>query len=229
MPTRILRDWTDSDAVNSLSAEGERLFVRIIMKADDYGRLSANPRLLRPLLYPLLLDQVREADLQRWIAECVRAGLVRLYSVEGKQYLFVVNFGQRLRNTRQKYPGPPGEDPPQLAASCRNSRPDAESDAEADMGLERNRTVIACDWEGGTGGTNGNEFADSSLLDRLVEFSGSPQSRAFYQKAIRALGAGLVDQAMAEVRMRDRDGSVNDRAKYLTATLQDWMAGRGVQ
>jgi hypothetical protein len=110
MPTRILRDWTDSESVNQLSAQGERTFVRIIMKADDYGRLNANAKILRPLLYPFLLDQVREADLQRWIAECERAGLVRLYSVEGKQYMAVVKFGQRVRAERSKFPEPPPDD-----------------------------------------------------------------------------------------------------------------------
>jgi hypothetical protein len=108
MPNRILRDWTDSDLVNQLTANAERFFVRLIMKVDDYGRQRAEPRMLRPLLYPLLLDHVREADLARWTAECEKATLVRLYVVEGKQYLEVVNFGQRLRNcTRSKFPDPP--------------------------------------------------------------------------------------------------------------------------
>jgi hypothetical protein len=148
MPTRILRDWTDSEPVNQLSADGERTFTRIIMKADDYGRLTANPKLLRPLLYPLLLDQVREADLQRWMNECATAGLVRFYSVEGKQYMSVVKFQQRMRNSRPKHPPPPWkDDPPQVAASCGDPpqvaasrgelRPDSESDSEAGYGGEK--------------------------------------------------------------------------------------------
>lgn len=141
MPTRILRDWTDSEVVNQLSAQGERTFVRVIMKADDYGRLTCNLKLLRPLLYPLLLDQVREADLQRWISECETAGLVRLYSVEGKQYLTVVKFGQRLRRTRAKYPDPSLADPPQVAASCGKSPPEVDSDSEADSDSDEKITT----------------------------------------------------------------------------------------
>ena len=52
MPNRILRDWTDSEPVNSLSVHAERLFVRLIMKADDYGRLTDHPKLLRAMLFP---------------------------------------------------------------------------------------------------------------------------------------------------------------------------------
>ena len=43
MPNRILRDWTDSERVNALTVQGERFFVRLIMKVDDYGRLYGNP------------------------------------------------------------------------------------------------------------------------------------------------------------------------------------------
>ena len=109
MPTRILRDWTDSEAVNALTAQGERHFLRVIMKADDYGRLTGSAKLLRPLLYPLLLDEVREADVQRWTAECVKSGLVRLYEVDSKPFLEIQKFGQRIRAEKSKCPSPDGQ------------------------------------------------------------------------------------------------------------------------
>ncbi len=106
MPTRILRDCTDSEPVNMLTAEAERHFYRLIMKADDYGRLTANPKILRPLLYPLLIEVIREADLDRWGAECASASLVRFYDVDGKKYQQIIKFGQRAR-TPSKCPPPP--------------------------------------------------------------------------------------------------------------------------
>lgn len=108
MPNRVLRDWTDSEPVNTLDAWAERTFARLIMKVDDYGRQRGETKLLRPLLYPLLLDQVREADLQRQLQQVEQAGLVRFYDVEGKRYLEVLNFRQRLRNPKSKHPPPPG-------------------------------------------------------------------------------------------------------------------------
>ena len=108
MPIRMLRDWTDSEAVDKLTADAERLFVRLIMKADDYGCFHANPRLVKSLLFPLK-DGLRDADVSRWIAECEKAGLIRLYEdVAGKPYLEIRNFGQRLKSSKRKYPAPPG-------------------------------------------------------------------------------------------------------------------------
>jgi hypothetical protein len=109
MPNRVLRDWTDSERVASLDVHAERFFVRLIMKADDFGRLTGNTKLLRPLLYPLLLNEIRDSDLQRLIAACVKAGLVRLYEVAGKQYLEIKDFRQRTRADESKFPAPPDD------------------------------------------------------------------------------------------------------------------------
>lgn len=77
---------------------------------------------------------------------------------------------------------------------------------------------------------NGNDVVQNlqtqDLLDRLVEFSDSPGSRAFYQKAVSVLGVGLVEEALGEVRYRAAVGGVNHMARYLTRVLSDWMEGR---
>lgn len=107
MPVRLLRDWTDSAAVNSLSAEAERMFVRLIQKADDFGRYTADLKLLRPYLFPLQLESTREASLERWLHELESARLVRRYVVGGKPYLEIEKFGQRIRSDVSRYPDPP--------------------------------------------------------------------------------------------------------------------------
>lgn len=136
MPNRILRDWTDSEAVNTLSPEAERFFTRLIMKADDFGRYTADPKLLRPYLFPLLLESTREANLERWIAECEKVRLVRRYVVGGKPYLVVEKFGQRIRADVSRFPDPPPTDacPPDdghVAGTCppddRHARPESEA------------------------------------------------------------------------------------------------------
>ena len=40
MPNRILRDYTDSLCFDGIGAEVERLFIRLLTKADDYGRFT---------------------------------------------------------------------------------------------------------------------------------------------------------------------------------------------
>jgi hypothetical protein len=106
MPNRILRDWTDSEAVDLLSIYAERFFTRLIMKVDDYGRYSANLKLLKSALFPLKTD-VRETDVSRWLSECEQSGLVVLYNVASKGYLQIINFKQVLRQKHEKFPSPP--------------------------------------------------------------------------------------------------------------------------
>ena len=107
MPIRMLRDWTDSEAVNCVSCQAEVLFIRLIMKADDYGRFSANPKLLRSLLFPLK-DGFRESDISSWLKEIETAGLIATYQAEGKPLLEIVKFDQRLRARKSKWPEPVG-------------------------------------------------------------------------------------------------------------------------
>ena len=110
MANRVLRDWTASDKVNSLSVHAERFFVRLIMKVDDYGVFYADTRLLKANLFPMLLDSIREADITRWMDECHKAGLVVLYDNTGKRYIQIVDFRQRLDRARSKYPQPSAND-----------------------------------------------------------------------------------------------------------------------
>lgn len=138
MPKRMLRDWTDSEAVNSLSAHAERLFVRLVMKADDYGLLTADVRLLRAQLFPLLLESVREADMQRWIAECEKAGLIVLYEAGNKRCMVIRNFGQRIRDdVKPRHPLPPdyenlqSGDPPRPAENRRDPPPYSKTETKA--------------------------------------------------------------------------------------------------
>ncbi len=132
MPNRILRDWTDSEALSSVSAHAERLFTRVLMKMDDYGCYVGNPSLLRANLFPLLVDRIREADISLWIAECEKAGMVRSYVSGGKQFIFVPKHGQRPRDSVRKHPAPPPEidESPQIAASCGETRPKTKTYSE---------------------------------------------------------------------------------------------------
>lgn len=92
-----------------MTANAEALFVRLIMKADDYGRYFGNPQLLKSYLYPL--KDIRVADISRWCAECADAGLIAIYEVDGKRYIEIQNFGQRLRQkSDSRFPSPPTND-----------------------------------------------------------------------------------------------------------------------
>jgi hypothetical protein len=107
MPNRILRDWTDSYRVEALTAAGERMFVRLIMKVDDHGRFHADPRLVKSACFPLLT--VPDTHVGRWLDELDAAGLIVRYEVAGRKCLSICGFAQRLRAKRAKFPPPDGQ------------------------------------------------------------------------------------------------------------------------
>jgi hypothetical protein len=131
MPDRLVReDILTSDPVNSLSWAGEVFYRRVMSKADDYGRYEARPSILRANLYPLKLDRVSESDVVKWMGECSEAGLVRLYTVENKEYLEIQKFRQRLRAMKSRYPPPPAdarEHPPSSADICQQPPADVDN------------------------------------------------------------------------------------------------------
>ena len=105
MPTRLLRDWTDSEPVNGLSWQEEVFFTRLIMKVDDFGRFSANPKLLNSLLFPLK-DGIRDAEISRILTNLQSADLIAVYEVKGKSYLEIKKLGTKPRSIKSKFPSP---------------------------------------------------------------------------------------------------------------------------
>jgi hypothetical protein len=128
MPNRILREGIlESERVDSLSAEGEVFYRRLMSRADDYGRYYAHPKLLLASLYPLRLDRISLSNVSAMLAECAQAGLIVLYEVGGKNYLEISNFGQRAR-TDSKFPAPCLQEVRTLSAECAHN--DGEMSAE---------------------------------------------------------------------------------------------------
>lgn len=108
---RIIRDWTTSDKMDELSSKAEVFFTRLIMKADDHGCFHASAKLLNAFLFPLKDYEVSEILSLR--KECEKAGLLKIYVVDGKNYLQIINFGQRLRTMKSKFPQP-NDNPPTI-------------------------------------------------------------------------------------------------------------------
>lgn len=137
MPNRILRDWTDSFTMDDLDVHSERFFVRLIMKVDDYGRFSADVRLLKSNLFPLKSD-IRDSDISRWITACEKAGLITVYKVASKSYLQIENFKQQLRQKTTKYPSPD---------ECIANDTQVHSNSESIAHLKRNETEVETETE----------------------------------------------------------------------------------
>lgn len=117
MPNRILRDWTDSKTMNTLSWQEEVLFTRLIMKADDFGNFYADALLLKSLLFPRK-DGLRASDIDGWILNLESAHLVRRYPAKGETFLHIRNFNQRLRQKKRQFPEPPADIDSDMTVNC---------------------------------------------------------------------------------------------------------------
>lgn len=114
MANRVLRDWTTSEKIHTLSAEAERFFTRLIMKVDDFGRYYGNPKLLAASLFPLH-DHVSVDPVVGWLKECVDASLIKKYNVDGKDYVEIILFDQKgLKVRKAKFPPSSEEDRQEL-------------------------------------------------------------------------------------------------------------------
>lgn len=150
MPNRILRDWTDSLRFDGLTADAERLFVRLLMKADDYGRYHANPRLVKAGCFPLS-ENLRANTVAAWLTELSDRQLVFCYTSGTGEYLFIPKFGQRLKQSRPKFPPPDGKPPdwlpdstdfPDIPGTSGNFRPDSETETETDTEVKYPTRVL---------------------------------------------------------------------------------------
>ena len=136
MPNRVIRPWLDSEAINSLSDAGEVFFVRLIMCVDDFGRFYGSPQLLKSYMYPL--KNMRASDISRLIAMCVKAGVIAEYEHEGKRYLQIIKFKQRLRKQKSIFPAPPQD----ILEKCKLEEKSSDESTSTGRQLSANRPTI---------------------------------------------------------------------------------------
>ena len=96
-----------SEKFNSLTWFEQSTYIRLILLADDYGRLDGRDVILKSYCYPLD-DKVTRSAISKAISHMVNVGLLQKYEVNNKPYLCFPNFGkhQRIRSKTSKYPAP---------------------------------------------------------------------------------------------------------------------------
>lgn len=133
MPNRVIKDSIrTSKSVNALSDFQFRVWLYLITYVDDYGRGSADPELLKGLVFTRRKG-VTEVQIQKAIADLANAGMINLYEVDGEPFLYFPNWHehQRIRDCKPKFPVPPENDSlQQPAASCGELPPESESESE---------------------------------------------------------------------------------------------------
>ncbi|GHU57529.1 hypothetical protein AGMMS49975_23250 [Clostridia bacterium] len=96
----------ESYSIDELSFFEECFFTRLIVNVDDFGRMDARPKILMARLFPL--KDLAVSDVENVIKKFVKLGFIKLYEVDGKKYLYIINWDkyQELRTPQEVYPAP---------------------------------------------------------------------------------------------------------------------------
>ena len=111
MPNRLLKEGiVDSSAIDALSADEEVFFYRLLVVSDDFGRMDARLPILKSKCFPLKDSPKMLEKIESWLQSLVRQLLVKRYQVDGKPYLEILKWEQRIRS-KGKYPSSDGAQP----------------------------------------------------------------------------------------------------------------------
>jgi hypothetical protein len=111
MPTRYLKPGIcDSDCIEAIKLPASEVFYyRLLTVVDDFGRMDARPLLLKSKCFPVKVSAT-EKLVSQWLADIEQAGLVKVYTVDGKPYLQILKWDNKPRASESKYPNPANAD-----------------------------------------------------------------------------------------------------------------------
>lgn len=97
-----------SRTINSMTHFQFRVWVYLITYVDDYGCGSADPELLKGLVFPRMKN-LNEGSIQDALDGLASMGCIRLYEVAGESYFCFPNWSdhQRVQAKKRKFPAPP--------------------------------------------------------------------------------------------------------------------------
>jgi hypothetical protein len=140
MTSRIIRDSAlTSYSLDQLSDGAERLWWRLTLVADDWGRFNADPRVVCSTCFPLRAVELDPTVILTWMDELQAVGGIHRYEVNGHQYGYFVNWPQYQRPARykSKFPNPEHRS---LAENSGPQPPLAENSGSAgiqELGIEK--------------------------------------------------------------------------------------------
>jgi hypothetical protein len=103
---RMLHDRIcESEKIDKLSAEEERLYTRLLTHLDDYGNYPADPQSIRTACFPRKKKWNNRA-IQFWLDRLVAVGLASYYEVQGERFVHFERFEhfQTLKHFNARYP-----------------------------------------------------------------------------------------------------------------------------
>lgn len=117
MPSRVIRgEILKSVSLSMVSVEAEFFFWRLLIAVDEWGRIEADPHLIRAELYARR-PQITAEDVERWMGELCALdpedAPIQVYTVGRRSYLHFPKWeelrGKSNRGARSKIPDPPAD------------------------------------------------------------------------------------------------------------------------
>lgn len=214
MPNRIIRHGIlTSEKINRLDWAGEIFYRRLLSVVDDYGRCEAHPTLLRASLYPLKLDRVKEAGLERLLKETEAAALIRTYEVGQKRYLEVLNFGQHQRSP-SKFPPPPN-------STCDADATQMRSNGSADAEPLRANAPLGVSVSGGVAVVGGEDVSVTRGRARKVSVGSAPGNQPEPVRS-RMLEIGTLYNRKAGVRWSAKEQAAFQESGIEQLSTAEW-------
>jgi hypothetical protein len=138
---------------------------------DDFGRCDARTEILRSKMYPLKLGVVSSSDIVKWMEECSNTGLIRQYTISGREYLEILNFNQTVRIKKSKVPPPPNEDDMQMQADVKQTQstcvPETKRNESGVGDGEHTREKVPRGWSSDEYYDSGQQMFDEVKADEL--------------------------------------------------------------
>ena len=148
MPNRIIKeDIRTSKDVNNLNDFQFRVWAYLITYVDDYGRGSADPELLKGLVFPRRKG-ITEKQIGEALSVLASSGMVTLYSVGGEPFFYFPTWEkhQTVRAKKSKFPAPQASEQVQaIASNCKQMQADVpviQSYSESESVIENDNTVL---------------------------------------------------------------------------------------
>lgn len=105
MPNRLLKEGIcTSDAINMLSSDSEVMFYRLLVVADDFGRMDGRVQIIKSQCFPLK-DSFTTEKIKELLDELANANLIAFYTNDNKPFFYIKKWEQRVRS-KGKYPEP---------------------------------------------------------------------------------------------------------------------------
>ena len=207
MGNRMMREsLLESEKISALSDFDFRLWISLILLADDYGVVDARPAIIKGHGFPLR-ERVTIKDISDGLRRLTAGRCVSSYMVGGKPYVQFSNWSdyQRVRDSKHKYPTIEEADIrgelPQVAASCGELPPEPEPKQEPEL---EHRTQTP------------RTRAESG---RFAEFWSVYPNKVKKQDAAKAWSSGrldsIADKIIADVQLRCATEWQGDGARYV--------------